>query len=113
MVYEPFLFPNKLEIIQAKLLKYTKKLTKRLLVVSIMNAYDTVFKVLELSPMISILMHFCVRSEELLIKNIKVDEKGQSISKDQVEQVFNFVSCDKLLTRLENEGVEAFDTSKR
>lgn len=109
VVYEPFLFSTKYNAIESRISKFTKKLAKRLYVVSIMNEHDTVSKVLALSTNITMLMHFCIRSEEVLVNNIRVNDKGETISGDKVKQIFTLVSCDKLLMRLKDDDIESAD----
>jgi len=107
IVYEPFLFSNKVKTVLPKIAKLCKKLTKRVFLISIMNDFESIQKILASSPMILGLMHFCISSEEGLLKNIKFDEKGDTINPMRIKQVFTLVGCEKFITRLMNEDMKS------
>lgn len=92
VVYEPFLFARKLDLVYELLSKKAKKLTKSVYFLSLMNEASMVTKLLSLSPVIRIMMLFSVFSEDKLFKNIKFDEHGGPVEESTVRQVFRLVN---------------------
>ena len=92
VVYEPFLFNRKLDLVYEQLSKKARKLTKSVYFISLMNEAGMVLKLKSLAPVIRIMMLFSVFSEDELFKNIRVDGHGGSVEESTIRQVFRLVN---------------------
>lgn len=100
VIYEPFFFNRKLDLVYEQLSKKARKLTKSVYFVSLMNEESMVLKLISLTPMIRIMMLFSVFSEDELFKNIKIDEHGGSVDESTIRQVFRLVNSSAFLEQL-------------
>lgn len=115
VVYEPFLFTRKIEMVSEQLERVCRKLTKPVYFISLMNEVTMIDRLLCLTPMIRIIMLFCIFSEDKLFQTLKVDEEGRAVDEAKIRQVFFLVESTVFLDKLRglNELPRQLDAAER
>lgn len=103
VVYEPFLFSNssRFNTQYPGMQKTGKKSVRPFYLVSIMNDFSSLAKILSLTPNAKILMLFCITSREDLFGG-RVDGEGKPLSIDTLKKVFSEVDAKNFLERVKS-----------